>query len=564
MTMTTKFIRFTEKARAEPQLRFNALMGLLFDPEGLHASFERQNGKKAPGVDGIRKADYAEGVDSRLTDLSGRLRCLGYRPQPVRRVYIPKGNGSRRPLGIPCFEDRIVQDRLSLILQAIWEPKFQECSYGFRPGRGAHDALRRVTEVITNERTQWVVEADIKGFFDHVSHVHLLRFLEHRIADPNVLRIVQRFLKAGVMEEGVVHEVHEGTPQGGLVSPVLANIYLHYVLDLWFERRFKKSCQGKAHLVRYCDDFIACFEHEVEARRFGQELVERLAAFDLEVEPSKTAILRFGAQAERDCHRDGLGRPQTFSFLGLTHYVSRSRRGRFVVGRKTERKRFNGKLKQLNERLRRLRRAGGKAMMAYLRRHLEGHIRYYGVSGNYRALSRYVKAASRLLYKWLNRRSQRRSIPWARFSKVLRDRVLPRIRIVHNLYPMPDREGSNWEPDGVTHPVRFYEGSGTHRCVDTILWHRRATRRQQRKPTVSGHRGRNRPTHQNLTSGSDGEGLETETTEHPKRARRGKPQILPRALLRATAPVPYPTSRIQRDQSKRSEVVKARPAILSR
>lgn len=437
MTMTTKLIRFTDKARAEPQLRFNALMGLLFDPEGLHASFERQNGKKVPGVDGIRKADYAEGLDGRLADLSGRLRCLGYRPQPVRRAYIPKGNGRRRPLGIPCFEDRVVQDRLSLILQAIWEPEFQDCSYGFRPRRGAHDALRRVAEIVTNERTQWLVEVDIKGFFDHVSHLHLLRFLEHRIADPKFLRILRRFLKAGVMEDGVVSAVHEGTPQGGLVSPVLANIYLHYVLDLWFERRFKKSCRGKASLVRYCDDFIACFQHEDEAHRFRQELTERLAAFDLEVEPSKTAVLRFGTLARRDCHLDGQRRPRTFSFLGLTHYVSRSRRGRFVVGRKTERRRFNGKLRQLNERLRRLRMAGGRAMMVYVRRHLEGHIRYYGVSGNYRALSRYVEAASRLLHKWLNRRSQRRSIPWSRFRSILQDRVLPRIRIVHNLYPMP-------------------------------------------------------------------------------------------------------------------------------
>ena len=235
----------------------------------------------------------------------------------------------------------------------------------------------------------------------------------------------------------MVSAAREGTPQGGLVSPALANIYLHYVLDVWFERRFKKACRGKAYLVRYCDDFVACFQHEDDAHRFREALTERLAAFDLEVEPSKTAILRFGTRAAQTCHLDGLRRPQTFSFLGLTHYVSRSRSGRFVVGRKTERKRFNGKLKQLNERLRRLRMVGGKAMMDYVRRHLAGHIRYYGVSGNYRALNRYVRAASRLLFKWLNRRSQRRSIPWERFRKVLKERILPRVRIVHNLYPRP-------------------------------------------------------------------------------------------------------------------------------
>jgi RNA-directed DNA polymerase len=198
--------------------------------------------------------DYAEGLEERLTDLSARLRRLGYRPKPVRRVYIPKGDGHYRPLGIPSFEDRLVQDRLSRILQAIWEPQFCDCSYGFRPGRSAHDALARVAEIITCEQTQWVVEADIQGFFDHVSHDPLMRFLEHRIADPVILRTVRRFLKAGVMEDGAFIASEEGTPQGGLVSPVLANIYLHYVLDLWFEKRYANSCQGKAHLVRFADD----------------------------------------------------------------------------------------------------------------------------------------------------------------------------------------------------------------------------------------------------------------------------------------------------------------------
>jgi group II intron reverse transcriptase/maturase len=351
-------------------------------------------------------------------------------------VYIPKGDGRYRPLGIPSFEDRIVQDRLSLILQAIWEPEFCECSYGFRPGRSAHDALRRIAEIMTKENTQWVVEADVKGFFDHVSHDHLMRFLEHRIADPRFLRILRRFLKAGVMEDGVVRASEEGTPQGGLVSPALANIYLHYVLDLWFEKRFGKSCRGKAYLVRFADDFIACFEDEEDARRFLPELTERLAAFDLEVEPRKTSVLRFGSDAERECWRDGLRRPATFSFLGFTHFVSRSRRGHFVVGRKTEGKRFCKKLKLLSQRLRALRVEGGKAMMAHVESHLRGHIQYYGVSGNTRSLRNYFFRACRLLCKWLNRRSQRRSITWARFWPIISGRM-PYPRIVHNLYPHP-------------------------------------------------------------------------------------------------------------------------------
>jgi group II intron reverse transcriptase/maturase len=355
--VTTKLERFTLKARAEPQTRFTALMGLLFDPEGLRESFERQDGRKAPGVDGVRKEDYGDGLDARLEELSARIRRLGYRPKPVRRTYIPKGDGRYRPLGVPSFEDRLVQDRLSRILQAIWEPEFCDCSFGFRPGRSAHDALRRVAEVITNEGTQWVVEADIKGFFDHLSHSHLLRFLEHRIADPNLLRIVRRFLKAGIMEDGAFTASEEGAPQGGLVSPVLSNIYLHYVLDLWFEKRYARGCAGKAYLIRYADDYVACFEHEADARAFLTEMTERLAQFDLEVEPSKTALLRFGRQM-LGCIAAHTQGPRTFSFLGFTHYVGRSRRGRFVVGRKTDAKRVRKKLKLLSERPARSARAG--------------------------------------------------------------------------------------------------------------------------------------------------------------------------------------------------------------
>ena len=433
--MTTRLERFTQKAREEPRTRFNALMGMVYDPEGLRESFERQDGRKAPGVDGMRKEQYGEGLEERLADLSARIRRLGYRPKPVRRTYIPKGDGRYRALGVPSFEDRLVQDRLSRILQAIWEPEFCDCSFGFRPGRSAHDALRRVAEVITNEGTQWVVEADIKGFFDHVSHSHLVGFLAHRIADPKLLRMIQRFLKAGVMEDGRFTASEEGAPQGGLVSPVLSNIYLHYVLDLWFEKCFARACEGKAYLIRYADDYVACFEQEADARRFLMAMTERLVQFDLEVEPSKTAILRFGRQA--------LGRtasqsqaPRTFSFLGFTHYMGRSRRGRFVVGRKTEAKRVRRKLKQLSAHLRRMRTQGGQAMVAYLRRHLRGHIQYYGVSGNSRGVAGYVYFATGLLFKWLNRRSQRRSLTWKRFGVVIRP-LLPVARIVHDLYPMP-------------------------------------------------------------------------------------------------------------------------------
>jgi RNA-directed DNA polymerase len=220
MFMTTQLTRFTQWARENPQRKYNSLLGMLFDPAGLNASFERLATNKAPGVDGVRKADYGgDGLTERLEDLSARVRRLGYRPKPVRRVFIPKSNGGRRALGIPSFEDRIVQDRTSLILQAIWEPEFRECSYGFRPGRNAHQALKRLAEIITIERTQWIVEADIKGFFDNVSHDHLRRFLAHRISDTRLLRIIDRFLKAGVLKDGAFNASEQGTPQGGLVTP---------------------------------------------------------------------------------------------------------------------------------------------------------------------------------------------------------------------------------------------------------------------------------------------------------------------------------------------------------
>lgn len=432
--MNTQFIHFTERALSEPGLRFNALMGLLSDPQGLRESFDRQPGNKAPGVDAVRKADYAQEVERNLAALSERVRRQGYRPKPTRRAYIPKGDGGRRPLGIPSFEDRIVQDRLSRILQALWEPRFLDCSYGFRPGRSAHQALRRLGQSITQERTQWVVEADIKGFFNQVCHEHLMRFVQERVSDAGVLRTNRRFLKAGVLEDGELKASERGTPQGGLVSPVLANIYLHYVLDLWFEKRYAKTCQGSAHLVRYADDFVACFEDEQDAQRFMVELRERLAAFGLEVEPSKTATLRFGGRAPWACKRDGRQRPQTFNFLGFTHFVTRTRSGYFAVGHKTQRERFRKKLKALGQRLSRLRLAGGRAMAAFVRRHLEGHIQYYGVSGNSRSLRCYVYRATHILFHWLNRRSQRRSITWARYAAFLPG-LLPRVRIVYDLYP---------------------------------------------------------------------------------------------------------------------------------
>lgn len=427
--METKLTHFIRWAREEPQREYTSLLGKVFDPDVLRASFGALAGNKAPGVDGMRKSDYEVGLEDRITDLSARLRRMGYRPQAVRRVYIPKLTGGRRPLGIPSFEDRLVQNVMKDILQAIWEPEFLGCSYGFRPNRSAHDALKRVGEILFKERTQYVVEADIKGFFNHVHHEHLMRFVNHRIKDPNFLRLIRRFLKAGVFEDGAFSAGEEGTPQGGLISPVLSNLYLHYVLDLWFEKRFVKGCKGKAYLCRYADDFCGCFEREDDAQMFLMEVQKRLADFALEVEPSKTRLIPFGSRM--------LTRPaaehRTFNFLGFTHFVTRTRKGGFKVGRRTEGRRFRTKLKALSGKLRAMRTKGGAAMVRFVRQHLTGHMQYYGVSENGGQVSDYFYHAARLLFKWLNRRSQRPSLNWEAFGQRIQP-LLPRPRLQHSFY----------------------------------------------------------------------------------------------------------------------------------
>jgi RNA-directed DNA polymerase len=431
--VTPDIARLAHRVREAPCEKLSSLMGMVFREEGLRDSFRRLPRNKAPGVDGVRKDDYGQDLDKRLDTLSSRLRDSAYVPRPGRRVYIPKLDGGRRPLGIPAFEDRLVQDRVSQILQAIWEVEFKACSFGFRPGRGAHDALRELAQTITCEPIRLVVEADIKGFFNHVDHDWMMKFLKHRIADQQFLRLIHRFLKAGVMEDGAVKASEEGTPQGGLASPTLANIYLHYVLDLWFEHVFRKSCRGAARLVRYADDFVVCFEYAADADAFMRALPERLGKFGLETEPSKTKTIRFGKWATQDNAAEGKAN-ESFNFLGFTHYLGTSRRGGFLVGRKTEGKRVRKKLKEVAVKLKSLRTSGGAGMYRYAQQHLQGHYQYYGISGNSRAMSRYLNAVERLLFKWLNRRSQRRSIYWRKFQKLLKAGLLPAPRIYHDMY----------------------------------------------------------------------------------------------------------------------------------
>ena len=431
----TKLLRIAAKARQERKLKFINLYYLM-NEELLLKCFKRLSEDKAAGIDKVTKEQYAENLEANLKELVSRLHRMAYRPQPVRRVYIPKpGSNKLRPLGIPCLEDKLVQSALARILGAIYEEDFIENSYGFRPGRSCHDALRELSQTVEWEGTNYIAEVDIKGFFDNVSQDWMIKMLTHRIGDKRVLRMVQRFLKSGVTENGESRASEEGVPQGGSISPVLANVYLHYALDLWFEKVYRQSCKGKAKLIRYADDFVVCFQNREDATKFPAALAERLAKFGLEVEPSKTKVLEFGRDAERNARARG-ERPGTFEFLGLTHYCSRTKDGRrFRMKRVTSRKKFRAKLADLKDWLKRMRVRPTVWILEQAGLKLRGHYAYFGVTDNEAGIARFYREVTKLLYKWLNRRSQRRSYTWAEFEELLRQFPLPRPRVrVHLFY----------------------------------------------------------------------------------------------------------------------------------
>jgi RNA-directed DNA polymerase len=436
-SVETKLHRIARKARREPEFRFTSLFHLM-DMELLRGCFGRLRGDAAAGIDGVTKREYAKNLEENLGDLIARLHRMAYIPQDVRRVYIPKpGSAKGRPLGIPALEDKLVGAAMGRILEQVYEQDFIDDSYGFRPGRGCHDALCALSQTVETGKIHWIVEADIKGFFDHVSHGWLAKFLAHRIGDRRVQRYVKRFLKAGVMEEGERLVSDEGVPQGGSISPILANVYLHYTLDLWYERRFKSSCLGQTRLIRYADDFVVCFASKAEAERFRVELVERLGKFGLEVEPSKTKVIAFGPGADRLAREEGRAKADTFDFLGFTHYCSRSRNGkRFRMKRRTSRKKFRQKLSAYKEWLKANRAKMRNAeIWERTRAMLRGHYAYYGVTDNSRSLANYAHQVKRLLFKWLNRQGGKRRMNWEKFTLMERRSPFPQPRITVNLLP---------------------------------------------------------------------------------------------------------------------------------
>jgi len=434
--VATKLRRIARKARSDPKFQFTSLYHLM-NEELLRGCFKQLRGRAAAGIDGVTKVAYAEHLEENVTVLVERLHRLAYVPQSVRRVYIPKpGSTKERPLGIPCLEDKVVQSGLVRILEQIYEQDFIEDSYGFRPGRSCHDALRALNATLERGGTEWVVEADIKGFFDHVDHDWMMRFLAHRVADQRVLRMVKRFLKAGVCEDGQCCASEEGVPQGGSISPLLANVYLHYALDLWFEKVFRKSCAGRARLIRYADDFVACFAKQADAERFRSELVVRLGKFGLAVEPSKTKVLAFGRSAQERARRQGRSKPETFDFLGFTHFCSRTRDGkRFHVKRATAKKKFRAKLAAIKEWLKQNRAIlSTRALWEQIRVKIRGHFDYYGVTENFWSLDRFLAEVKQLLFQWLNRRGGKQPMTWEQFTRMQRRFPFPRLHIRVNLY----------------------------------------------------------------------------------------------------------------------------------
>ena len=427
--------RVRQAAKKDRKLRFTALLHHIYNLETLRMAYFSLKKEAAPGVDGETWRHYGEELEKNLQDLSRRLKRGAYRAKPVRRVYIPKADGRQRPLGVTALEDKIVQRAAVEVLNAIYETDFLGFSYGFRPGRSPHRALDALYTGLLTRKVNWVLDLDIKGFFDGISHEWLVKFVEHRIADRRVVRLIQKWLKAGVLEDGKRIRVEEGTPQGGSASPLLANIYLHYVFDLWVQAWRRKRAQGNVIVVRYADDIVLGFQSKADAEQFRAELEGRMKKFHLELHPEKTRLLEFGPFAAQHRRQRGEGKPETFNFLGFTHICVKKRsNGMFTVLRQTIRKRLQAKLNEVKTELQRRMHDPIPEQGQWLQAVVRGHMRYYGVPMNQPALGIFRFQVGRLWHRALSRRSQNGRVLWDRMQRLLR-RWLPPPAVCHP-YPL--------------------------------------------------------------------------------------------------------------------------------
>lgn len=423
--MSPQLLKVVERAKQEPEGRFHSLAHLI-DVPALERAYRRMRKDAAVGVDGVTKEQYGQDLERNLRDLHERMKAKRYRHQPIRRVHIPKEGGKTRPIGIAAFEDKLVQDVVREVLEAIYEQDFLDCSHGFRPKRSAHDAIRVLDRIVHRGEVSWILEADVVSFFDSIDRKKLKEMLEIRVADGSLLRLIGKCLHVGVLDGVELSTSESGTAQGSVLSPLLGNVFLHYVLDLWFEREVKSRLRGRATLVRYCDDFVIGFEREDDARRVMAVLGKRLGRFGLALHPDKTRLIPFRRPPAGQ--QSGKG-PATFDFLGFTLYWARSSKGRWGMLCKTRSASLRRNIQSVYAWCRRHRHLPVKVQHAALKRRIQGHFNYFGVSGNFRSLLLIIEQAKRSWYKWLCRRSQRKRLTWERFEDLLRDFPLPRPQI---------------------------------------------------------------------------------------------------------------------------------------